>query len=371
MKEKNIEKQKTMNACVYHGKGKLNYEKVPIPEIGPREALLKVAICGLCKTDVKKIKNDLLKPPRIYGHEIVGKIVKIGSEVRDLKIGDKVAVFHHVPCLACHYCLNENFSQCKFYKEVDTTAGFTPSGGGFAEYVKLPEAVVKLGSIKIPPEISYEEAVFIEPTNCCVKGIKKADVQLGDYVMVLGQGPIGLTFVQLAKLCGATVISTDLVDYRLEAAKQYGADYIFNAQNKNMTEEIKKITDGRGVDAAIVAVESVKAMEQAIKTTRNGGKVIIFGESAEGEYLELDPNIIYGREIDLIGSYSSSFREHKLSANLIFEKKIRTTDMITHRIKLKDLSKAIDLADKRRDHNWSGRKIKNKIQKSLKIIIEP
>lgn len=360
-----------MKANIYRGNGGLSYEDIPIPEIDDDEILLKVEICGLCKTDVKKIKNDLLEPPRIFGHEIVGTIADVGRKIKAWKEGDRVAVFHHVPCLTCFYCREGKYSLCKTYRTVDTSAGFVPSGGGFAECVKVPRLVVERGLIKIPDNVSFEEAVFIEPTNCCLKAVKKANIQLGDYVMVLGQGPIGLTHNQLAKLWGAKVIATDLVDYRLEKAKEFGADYTFNARNRRLSDGIKEVTKGKGADIAIVAVESIEALEQALEAVRPGGKVVVFGEVGKGKRLSLDPNIIYGSEIELIGSYSSSFTHHELSAEIVFERKIKTTEMITHRYKLKDLAEAVDLANMRRDVDWAGHKLAGRPRENLKILVYP
>jgi len=373
-----------MRAAVWYGPGEIKIEDVPIPEIGPDDYLLKVTACGLCKTDVKKIEGvtlstkGVLEPPRVFGHEIVGEIAKLGIHLRNLGLteGDRVAIYHHVPCLECYYCLHGDYAQCETYRTIDTTAGVgKPSGGGFAEYVKVPKLVAKYGTIKVPDDVSDEVATFVEPTNCCLKGIRKANIGIGDLVAIFGQGPIGLTLDQLAKLLGAKVIAVDLVDYRLNEAKEkYGADYIVNAQSASFVEEIKNITDGRGPDISIVAVESPKAVEQAINITRGGGKVVFFAEyggevgaAQLGQMIDL----IYGKEITIHGCYSSSYIDHQLAAELVFKNKIKAEDMISHVFDLDNLLEAVNLAEKRRNVGWEGEKSTDKLQKSFKIIIKP
>jgi L-iditol 2-dehydrogenase len=364
--------KKKMKAAVYIGEGKIEYREIDVPKIGPEEALLKVAFTGLCKTDIKKITNDLLEPPRIFGHEIVGKIVRVGSKVENLFPGERVAVFHHVPCLKCFFCLQGLYSQCKIYQTIDTTAGFgKPSGGGFAEYVKLPALVVNRGIIKIPKKISYEEAVFIEPTNCCLKAVDKAGIKINETVLILGQGPIGLTLTQLSKLGGAKVVATDLVDYRLRKSKKYGADYILNANKANLLAKIKLLTEGRGADKSIVAVESIAAINQAVQSTRPGGKVIFFFDLIKEREINLSPHIISHLEVELCGSYSSAWDLHDISAELIFNKRIDTADMITHIFPLKDLSKAVNLAKDRRHVDWNNKRLLPKFKESFKILIKP
>jgi len=373
-----------MKAAVYCRPKQIKVKDVPIPEIGPSDYLLKVSVCGLCKTDVKKIQGvtlstkGILKPPLVFGHEIVGVIEKLGKHLRhlSLKEGDRVAIYHHVPCLECYYCLHGNYAQCKTYRAVDTTAGIgVPSGGGFAEYVKVPKLIAERGTIQIPNEVSNERASFIEPTNCCIKGINKADIQMGDSVAVFGQGPIGLTLDQLAKLRGAIVIAVDLVNYRLEeASKKYNVDFTVGAQNEYFAEEMRSITSGRGPDISIVAVESPKAVEQAINITRDGGKVIFFAEyggEVEASQLRQMIDLVYGKEISIYGCYSSSYLDHQLAANLVFENKIRTEEMITHTFGLHGLLKAVELAEKRRHFSWEGEKLTDAPERSLKILIKP
>lgn len=370
-----------MKAAVYYGPNKIKVENLPIPEIGDDDCLLKVRACGLCKTDVKKIKGEMLstkgilESPRVFGHEIVGEIGKLGKNLHlNLCEGDRVAIYHHVPCLRCYYCLHGDYAQCETYRSIDTTAGYgKPSGGGFAEYIKVPRLIAERGFVKIPDNVKDETAVFMEPTNCCLKGIRKANIEIGDHVAIFGQGPIGLTLDQLAKQRLANVIAIDLVDYRLEEAKRYNVDYLINAQNKSLGSEIKKITGNKGVDISIVAVESPKAIEQAVNITRGGGKIVFFAEySGEmGEYCtEQIINLIYGKEINVCGSYSSSYIDHQLAADLVFRGKIKTEEMVSHIFNLNGLSEAVELADKRRHLSWDCKKQNEQPKQSFKIIIK-
>ena len=373
---------KSMKAAVWVGPNEIEIREVPIPKISQDEYLLKVTACGLCKTDVKKIEGVTLKtkgmldPPRVFGHEIVGVIEELGAQLCNtgLKEGDRVAIYHHVPCLECYYCLHGDYVQCETYRTIDTTAGIgKPSGGGFAEYVKVPRLIAERGTIKIPDDVNDRRAVFMEPTNCCIKGIRKANIAIGDYVAIFGQGPIGLTLDQLAKLQGANVIAVDLVNYRLKMAEKY-ADYTINAQSEAFAEEMKEITENRGPDVSIVAVESPKAVEQAINVTRGGGRVVFFAEyggevgaDVLGEMIDL----IYGKEITVTGCYSSSYIDHQLAADLVFKGVIEVDNMISHVFGIEKLKDAVELAEKRRPTGWEGEKIAEKPRESFKIIIEP
>jgi L-iditol 2-dehydrogenase len=368
-----------MKAAVYRGPKEIEIVDAQVPKIEAHEYLLKVTACGLCKTDVKKINGvtlgtkGLLKPPRVFGHEIVGEVAKIGAGIENFKIGDRVAVYHHVPCLECYYCLHGDYAQCETYRKVDTDAGIgEPSGGGFAEYVRVPRLVAERGTVKIPNYASDEVASLMEPTNCCLKGIRKAEIEIGDTVAVFGQGPVGLTLDQLAKMKNASVIAVDLVDYRLDKSRDFGADYTINSQIESPMDSTADLTSGRGVDVSIVAVESIKAVEQAIRITRRGGRVVFFAEHAEKVSEQLPGHVvdlIYGKEITVRGSYSSSFPDHQLAADLIFEGKIEVENMISHRFNLEKLMDAVELADKRKLESWEGES-GEEVKESLKIIIK-
>ena len=336
-----------MKAQVFRGVNRLSYEDVPVPELAADEVLVKVKVVGLCQSDIKKILYPLYAPPRIFGHETAGVISKVGADVQDWQVGQRVVVMHHIPCMHCKYCLHENFSMCDVYKNVTTTAGFTPSGGGFAEYVKVPGHIVRNGGlIPIPDGVTDEQASFVEPTNCCLKAVKKANIQAGDTVLITGAGPIGLMFIMLVQHFGARAISTDLIPSRVEKALAVGAEVVFNVCDFDLIAKIQALTGGMGVDTAILAVPSDKAFFQALDCTRKGGKILFFAEFPDELEIPINPNVLYRREIDLMGSYSSSFKVQALSADLVFDRKIDVDALISDRYHLKDLDKAVAQATK-------------------------
>jgi L-iditol 2-dehydrogenase len=320
---------------------------VPQPEIAADEVLVKVNVVGLCQSDIKKIKYPLLDPPRIFGHETAGTIAQTGADVQGWTVGDRVVVMHHIPCMKCAHCDNNNFSMCETYKNVTTTAGFTPSGGGFAEFVRVPGHIVREGGlIRIPADVTFEQASFVEPTNCCLKAVKKAQIRAGQTVLITGAGPIGLMLVMLVKHFGARAISTDLLPSRIEKARSVGADAAFDARDPDIAQKIQAMTNGLGADVSLLAVPSEKAFFQALDCTRKGGKILFFAEFPDEVEIPLNPNVIYRKEIDLMGSYSSAFPLQDLSAELVFGKKIDVDALISDRYPLSELSKAVAQAVK-------------------------
>ena len=331
-----------MKAQVFRGVNQLSYEEIPVPTLEADEVLVQVGVVGLCQSDIKKIRYPLYEPPRIFGHETAGTIAAIGSQVKSWQVGQRVAVMHHIPCMRCAYCMNDNFSMCDVYKNISTTAGFNASGGGFAEYVKVPGHIVQNGGlIPIPDHISFEEASFVEPTNCCLKAVKKAQIAPGQTVLVTGAGPIGLMFVMLVKYFGAKAIATDLLPSRVEKALNVGADAAFDARDPDLSAKIQALTGGMGVDVTLLAVPSDKAFFQALECTRKGGKILFFAEFPDEVEIPINPNILYRREIDLMGSYSSSYRLQGLSAEIVFNRSIDVQALISDRYPLENLSAAV------------------------------
>src|SRR5690348_3424550 len=212
----------TMRAAVYRGKEDVRLETVPVPKIGPGELLIRVHTCGICGTDLKKIATGSHSAPRIFGHEISGTVAAVGADVREFGPGDRVMVFHHIPCGECFYCRHKTFAQCETYKKVGCTAGFEPSGGGFAEYVRVMDWIVRRGTVHIPENVSFEQACFVEPVNTCMKGIENLRIEGGETVLTIGQGPIGIILSRLAQRAGARVIISDLYPQRLTISKTFG-----------------------------------------------------------------------------------------------------------------------------------------------------
>ena len=334
-----------MKAQVFRGVNQLSYEELPVPTLASDEVLVQVRVVGLCQSDIKKIRYPLYEPPRIFGHETAGVIADVGDQVTGWQVGQRVVVMHHIPCMHCNYCLNDNFSMCDVYKNISTTAGFNASGGGFAEYVKVPGHIVRNGGlILIPDAVSFDQASFVEPTNCCLKAVKKAQIAPGQSVLVTGAGPIGLMFMMLVKYFGGRAIATDLLESRIEKALSVGAEAAFDARDPNLPAKIQALTDGMGVDTTLLAVPSDKAFFQALDCTRKGGKILFFAEFPDEVEIPLNPNILYRREIDLMGSYSSSYRVQSLAADIVFNQRIDVEALISDRYLLQDLSAAVELA---------------------------
>ncbi len=334
-----------MKAQVFRGVNQLSYEELPVPTLDDDEVLVQVQVVGLCQSDIKKILYPLYEPPRIFGHETAGVIVEVGKLVSDWQVGMRVVVMHHIPCMRCKYCLNDNFSMCDTYKNISTTAGFNASGGGFAEYVKVPGHIVRNGGlIPIPDRVTFEQASFVEPTNCCLKAVKKAQIAPGETVLVTGAGPIGLMFIMLIKYFGGKAISTDLLPTRLEKALNVGAEAAMDARDPNLTANILALTDGMGVDTTLLAVPSDKAFFQALDCTRRGGKILFFAEFPDQLEIPINPNVLYRREIDLMGSYSSSYRLQSLAADIVFNQRIDVDALISDRFSLQQLPAAVERA---------------------------
>jgi L-iditol 2-dehydrogenase len=292
---------KTMRAVVYRGVHDLRLEIVPVPRIGPNELLVKVAVCGVCPTDIKKIQHGTVPPPRIFGHETAGTIVKIGnrqSAIGNLKLGDRVALHHHVPCLDCHFCRHHAFAQCETYKRTGITAGFEPAGGGYAEYVRVMPFALP-GVVKIPDKNSFEEGAMLEPVNTVLKAVRRLNLLPGDAVLVAGQGPIGLMFTRLLRLAGARVLATDLLESRLKLAKQFGAKWTKlvgtarravrrngragRAALPSPNSQLSTFNLQLLLDAAVIAVPSDAAVQQALQLVRGGGQVLLFAHTKRME----------------------------------------------------------------------------------------
>src|SRR5205823_155607 len=240
-----------MNAGIYRGSGRVEMGAVPVPDISKGEVLIRVSACGICGTDVKKVRHDLVQPPQILGHEIAGTIVKTGPEVAEWRVGDRVVSFHHIPCGDCFYCERKLFSQCPAYKNVGVTAGFAPNGGGFAQYVRVMPHIVKRGMVRIPDNVTFEEATFVEPVNTCLKAIRKARIAAGEVVFIIGQGPIGLLLTFLARREGATVFSSDPLAFRRKMSIRFGAEMCFDAATSDLEAEVREYRSGIGADVVL------------------------------------------------------------------------------------------------------------------------
>lgn len=333
-----------MSAAVYRGQGRVSVEPVAIPDIGPAEILVRVECCGICSTDLKKIEYDLLPPPRIYGHETAGVIAKAGGSVQSFQVGDRVVVFHHIPCLACFYCDRKLYAQCDTYKRVGVTAGWEPAGGGFAQYVRVMDWIVKRGVEKIPEGVSFERACWVEPVNTCLKAVVEADPKPGELVAILGQGPIGLLFTMLVNLRNSTIVATDAIERRRQLSLRYGASHVWDPLTVDAVAEIRKLSEGRGADLVIVAASAPGIVEQAIRCSRPGSRILLFAQTSDKERIEVSGAAICKEERVLFGCYSASVDLQKESTRLVFDGIISVEDLISHRLPLEAIQRGIDLA---------------------------
>jgi len=348
----------TMHAAVYKGGSVVAVEQVPTPEIGPGELLVRVEACGICHTDLKKIEHNLLAPPRIYGHEIAGVVARVGRGVCNFESGERVVVFHHIPCSNCFYCEKKLYAQCPVYKKVGVTAGFEPAGGGFSQYVRVMDWITARGVEKIPDGISFERASFVEPVNTCLKGVVQCAPARGEVALVLGQGPIGLLMTMLVRRTGARVIATDMISSRRELSLRCGAEQSLDPHAEDVGAMVKSITDGRGADLVILAASAPGLVEQAVRWSRAGARILLFAQTSDTERIELSGASICVGERMIFGSYSASVELQKQSAELVFSGELPVDLLISHRLPLAKVRSAFDLA-------------LHRDSESLKIILEP
>src|SRR6202046_6583 len=339
-----------MRAGVYRGKGRVTVESVPIPEISDGEVLIRVSACGICGTDIKKIQYGFVAAPQIFGHEVAGTVVATGRGVQRWKVADRVVDFHHVPCGSCFYCQRRLFSQCAAYKKVGLTAGFDPNGGGFAEYVRAMPWIVERGMVALPADVSFEEATFVEPVNTCLKAVRKARISKNEMVLVVGQGPIGMLLMLLAKYEGAEVFTSDPMPGRRAASLRFGAKGSFDPTRQNLSEEIRNRTDGRGGDVVMVAVPSPALVPEALALARPGGRILLFAHNDPVMQLEFPAAAVGVEEKEILGSYSASVDDQDESAGLVFERKLPVRELISHRFPLERIAEGLELAARPADN---------------------
>ncbi|MGA8595684.1 MAG: alcohol dehydrogenase catalytic domain-containing protein [Bryobacteraceae bacterium] len=348
---------RTMLAAVYRGDSRVAAEEVATPLIADDEVLIQVEACGICHTDLKKIQHDLLPPPRIYGHETAGVVVRTGDKVRQYSPGDRVIVFHHVPCRDCFYCARRLYAQCAVYKRVGVTAGFEPAGGGFAQYVRVMNWIVERGMERIPAGVSFDQACWVEPVNTCLKGVVMLGLRDDDVVAVLGQGPIGLIFTMLVKRTGARVVASDTISHRLTLSAELGA-LAADGRTEEFERLVRRETDERGADAVIVATNVPGLVDQALKISRPGAKILLFAQTSAAERIEISGADICVGERILLGSYSADVDLQAESARLVFGGDLPLENLVSHRVSLMEINDGITTA-------------LYPSERSLKVVVHP
>ena len=339
-----------MRIAMYYNNRDVRLEEMPVPEIGPGELLVRIHASGICGSDVMEWYR-LSRAPLVLGHEVAGEVVEVGERVEGYKEGDRVAAAHHVPCNTCHYCLSGHHTVCDTLRQTN----FDP--GGFAEYVRLPAINVDRGVFPLPDAVSFEEATFIEPLACVLRGQRRAGMQAGKSILIIGSGITGLLHLKLARALGAgKIVTTDFVPYRLEAAQRFGADATIHA-GEYVPSRLQQLNDGRLADLVIVCVGAASAIDQALKSVERGGTILFFAPTRPGVTIPLSVNDLFFSDVTLTSSYAGSPEDHFQALELLYTRKVEVKDMITHRLSLAETG--------------SGFRLVAAAQDSIKVIIEP
>ncbi len=339
-----------MRVAMYYNNRNVGLEEVPKPKIWAGEFLMKVMASGICGSDVLEWYR-IKTAPRVLGHEATGEIVEVGKGVKRYKVGDRVFVSHHIPCGTCRYCKRGHETAC----ETLHTTNYDP--GGFAEYIRVPKINVERGVYLLPKSISFEEGTFIEPLGCIVRGQRLARVGVGDTVLVLGSGVSGLLHIQLARLKDAErVIATDISEYRLKAAKKFGADAVIKAREE-VPEKLRRLNDGRLADRVVVCTGAPSASEQALQCVDRGGTILFFAVPGIGTDIKIPFTELWRNEVSMMTSYGAAPNDLEEALKLLTGRRINVRDIITHRLGLAEAGLGFKLVAEAKD--------------SLKVIIEP
>jgi len=340
-----------MRVAMYYRNSDIRLEEMPKPQIQPDELLVKVVSSGVCGSDVMEWYR-IKRAPLVLGHEIAGDIVEVGRKVNKYRVGQRVFVSHHVPCMECRYCLSGHTSTCDTLR----TTNFFP--GGFAEYVRVPKINVEKGVFVLPDEVTYDEGVFIEPLACVVRGFRTVRFDSGKTVVVLGSGIAGLLNIKLAKAMEAgRIIATDISKYRLDAAKRFGADVVIDADQKDVPRLVKEANKGRAADLVIVCVGSDKVMASAFEMVDRGGTILMFAPPLPGVKVPVPFGDLWKDEVTITSTYAGSPQDISDAIELIRSKTVVVADMITHRFGLADTQKGFGLVANAGE--------------SIKVVIEP
>ena len=332
-----------MKVAILYGKEKLKIEERKIPEIEKGEALVKIKSALTCGTDAKVYLRGghprMIHPPSPFGHEFSGEIVKIGKEVEKWKEGMKIMSVNSAPCFSCYHCRRGEYSLCE---------NLIFLNGAYAEYIVIPERILRHNVYPLPSNLTYEEGAFLEPLSCVVHGIERIGVETGDWVSVIGCGPIGLLFLLLLKAKGAKVIMIDKIQERLNKAKELGADFVFEGNN-NLKEKIKKITpEEKGVDISIEAVGNPHTWEESVKLARKGGKVLLFGGCAPETTFTIETHSVHYNELTIKGVFHHTPNTVRKAYQILKEKIIDVKPLITEKLPLEKLEIALQNMIKKR-----------------------
>ncbi len=339
-----------MRAAVYYRNDDVRLEEMPVPEIGPGELLLEVAMCGICGSDVMEWYR-IKKAPRVLGHEVVGVVSEVGEGVEEYGPGERIFVSHHVPCNACRHCLRGEHTVC------ETLHSTNIDPGGFAEYARVPGINVDRGVFPLPADMTDEEGVLIEPLGCVLRGQDKLGIRPGDTVLVLGSGVSGILHIQLARSAGATrVMATDINEHRMGYAERFGADAVIDARD-DVPRIVREENDGNLADHVIVSTAAIPAIRQALRSVEGGGKILFFAPTPPGVEIPLDLNDLWGRQATVTTTYAASPADLAAALDLIGSGQVRAHEMVTHRLGLAEAGE--------------GFKLVAEAGESLKVVVMP
>jgi len=339
-----------MRVAMYYRNNDVRIEEQPVPEIRHGEMLLKVMAVGICGSDVHEFYR-IHKAPLVLGHELAGIVEEVGPGVSEFEVGDRLFVFHHVPCGVCPRCISGHETACDTFKQVH----FNP--GGFAEYVRVHPLQVKLGAIKLPDDMEFDVASFTEPVGCVVRGQRLAGMSPGKKVLIIGSGIAGIIHIQLAKVWGASLVAaTDIHPYRMELARKFGADVVLNGHD-HVQSLFREHNEGWGADIVILSAMTPSAVEQAIESVEKGGTILVFGLGKPRQTMDIPLGRFLASEISVVTSYSGAPEDARVAFSLIRNKQINVKDMITHRLPLEEAQEGFRLTAEAGD--------------SLKVILFP
>jgi len=339
-----------MKVAMYYKNDDVRLEEKPIPEIDDDEILVKVVASGICGTDVLEWYR-IKQAPRVLGHEISGTVDKVGKNVKNFKINDRVFVSHHVPCMECSYCLNDHHTACETLHKTN----FDP--GGFSQYLRVPKINVELGTLKLPENVSFDDGTFVEPIGTVIRGQRIANLKENQTLLIMGSGIAGLMHIKIAKANNLKkIIAVDINEFRLNKAKEFGADYIFNSNN-DLIDEIKKINDNKLADQVIVCTGAMPAVKLALQCVDKGGTILFFAVPKPDEPFTIPINDFWRNEVKVMTSYGAAPNDLKESLELISSGKLNLKDMVTHKLKFDEIQKGFDLVAEAKD--------------SIKVIVEP
>jgi len=303
----------------------LSVEEVSVPHVGAGELLVEMKVCGLCGTDVEKLRGQYTASMPVLGHEAVGAVAEVGASLRGFKPGERVFPHHHVACRRCYFCSHGNESMCRRYRESNLDPG------GFSEYIRVPAWNVRKGGVlKLPEHVTYEEASFIEPLACCIRALDRVGVNKDEVVLVVGAGPLGVTHALLLRGLGASPMVSDVNEGRLRFAESTFGLSTLNAAKRDVPKDVRSETSGRGADLAIVASGNPKALEQALRSVRKGGRVCLFGVPPKGSRLDYDISDLFNSELSVISSYAATEKETRRALELIASGRLQLSRMVTH-----------------------------------------